>query len=116
MFFLLTKRSKSEINGTTVDTFTLSGPALAFKLLSLSLPGHAFTSVRAPPVAQLQLCDWQMGKDTSSMLIISLHASMLKAGIREKSEKIKLSHGQTHQIHIQVPVSVQIQALCFYLL
>lgn len=43
-----------------------------------------------PPVAQLELCDWLLEKDTSSMLIISLHASMLKAGIREKSKKIKV--------------------------
>lgn len=71
------------------------------------------TSGRALPVARLELCDWLMGKDTSSMLIISLHVSMLKAGIREKSMKIRVSHDQTRQIHINVPVSVQIDVLCF---
>lgn len=87
------------------------------------LPLNSFQNVKvklarkcvgAPPVAQVEGCDWLMGEDTSSMLIISLHASMLKAGIREKSKKIKVLHGQTLQIHIQVPVSVQIQVLRFY--
>lgn len=50
------------------------------------------------------------------MLIISLQASMLKAGGEEKSEEVRDLHKQPHPIHNQMPVSVKIRAWRFYLL
>lgn len=55
-----------------------------------------------------------MGKDTSSMLIISLQASMLNAGVEEKSEEVRDLHQQPHPERGVVYSTVKNEELGFH--